>query len=512
MESVASSQPKTDRESIVICVHGTFAGSEEDTGTRWWQSGSPFSKRLASHLPGSVRLANRREIFHWSGENSERARSRAAVDLFRTMKSMEESGKEFHLVGHSHGGSVIWHALKQATLQRQCLDGLRSWTTVGTPFLQHRSRSAWNPLNLLGILLALVLVMPFSRSVADLHGFIHNAIHGGKPRLVTANDADLGYSAILRAPFLAMVESLGVPVKRREDGIHLGSFDPEGDQAFANYLVTSWEGVVLMAAIALHGFAGLLLMVWSVSPVIESYRIRCEQRLEKKSYHRFGARWLGIWSRDDEAINGLRATLDLEMSVVSKMMPHERVFVSDTPALISRPIFWLIAPVYNRIIQPVLDRTVRNMIVRSAQGNDRPTATLIEVTPTPLREVNHRFAELPPKLNKKLLSYSDMHARSLVPLLRNWLGRPSLEAGMQSLSGKLTGHELIHTSYFEHDEIAALISCNIALGTPTIDLPFGNIRLTEDLLDWFEMTKRELSKACGPDPIRFIDRSTSKAA
>lgn len=77
---------------------------------------------------------------------------------------------------------------------------------------------------------------------------------------------------------------------------------------------------------------------------------------------------------------------------------------------------------------------------------------------------------------------------------------------MQSLSSKLTGHELIHTSYFEHDEIAALICCNIALGTPTVELPFGQIRLSDDLLDWFEMTKRELSKACDPDPIRIIEK------
>lgn len=511
MNSVIT-ESKPNRESIVVSVHGTFAASDENAGQRWWQANSPFSKRLATQLPHSVRMGNEQEVFHWSGDNSERARSRAAANLFTHLKEIEASGKDFHLVGHSHGGSVIWHALKQATLHRQSLNGLRSWTTVGTPFLQHRSRSAWNPLNVLGILLAIILVMPFSRSVADLHSFVSNAIHGGKPRLVAASDADLGYSAILRAPFLSLVECLGVPVKRMEDGIHLGSFDPEGDQTFANYLMTSWEGVVLIAAIALHGFVGLLMMVWSASPALESYRIRSEQKLEIKSYHRFGARWLGIWSPDDEAINGLRATLDLHMSIVGKMMPRERVFVSDTPALLSRPIFWIVAPIFNRIIQPVLDRMVRNMVVRSAQGNDRPTATLIEVTPTPLREVNHRFAELPPALSKKLLCYSDKHARSLVPLLRNWLGRPSLEAGMESLSEKLTGHELIHTSYFEHDEIAALISCNIALGTPTIDLPFSRIRLSDDLLDWFEMTKRELSKACGPDPIRSIERKVARAA
>ena len=69
-------------------------------------------------------------------------------------------------------------------------------------------------------------------------------------------------------------------------------------------------------------------------------------------------------------------------------------------------------------------------------------------------------------------------------------------------ASEISGQELIHTSYFDHDEVAGLICCNIALGTPGLALPEGEIQLSSELLDWFELTKRELSKNCAPDPIR----------
>jgi hypothetical protein len=50
--------------------------------------------------------------------------------------------------------------------------------------------------------------------------------------------------------------------------------------------------------------------------------------------NRYAPRWLGIWSRDDEAINGLRATLSLSVSFVSKLVPRERVLLSDNLALV----------------------------------------------------------------------------------------------------------------------------------------------------------------------------------
>ena len=189
------------------------------------------------------------------------------------------------------------------------------------------------------------------------------------------------------------------------------------------------------------------------------------------------------------------------------MRPRERVFISDTTSILSRPLFWLVSPLYNRVVQPNLDRYVRNLVIRSAQGNDRPTATLVEVTPTPLREVCHDFAELPAALNQHLVEFADRHTNDLAPKMRRWLGHASFASGIESFASEISGQELIHTSYFEHDEIAALICCNISLGTPQLRLPEGEIQLSSDLLSWFELTKRELSRNCAPDPIRVARRA-----
>lgn len=447
-------------------------------------------------------MAAGREVFHWSGKNSERARNLAAHELYRHIRGLEKQGHDVHLVGHSHGGSVIWHMLKQATLHREPLRRLRSWTTVGTPFLQHKSRSPWNPINVAGMLVGCVLLIPLTRAVMGLLGLVWAAIMGQRPRVLADHYAESGVLGFYERPFHGIMQRCGVAVESCEEGIMLGSFDPMGTETFASYLFGSWEGFVFLAALLIHILVIPLLVVWSVAPTIESYRIRVESRLEAKAYQRFGSRWLGLWSRDDEAINGLRATLDLNLKLVGKMMPRQRVFISDTPRFLSQPLYWIAAPIYNRWIHPIVDRVVRDIVIRNAQGNDRPTAMLIQVTATPMAQAHDRFAALPPGVTEKILQYADSRARNLGPSLRRWLGQPLAESSLQRLGGDLTGHELVHTSYFEHPEIAYLICCNAALGTVNCDLPQGRVSLSEELIQWFQQTKHELNQDCDPDPIR----------
>ena len=121
---------------LVILVHGTFAGYPAAVGEtpRWWQDGSPFRTALASATGADV------TAFCWGkgGANSETLRRRGARDLLEMMEALETEGRDYHLVGHSHGGSVIWQALVYAAARRSRgphgLKRLRSWTTIGTPF------------------------------------------------------------------------------------------------------------------------------------------------------------------------------------------------------------------------------------------------------------------------------------------------------------------------------------------------------------------------------------------
>ena len=102
--SEASTNTNSER---VILVHGTFASSADDCGDGWWQVDSDTYKSLQSRLPSDVSLASEGSVFRWSGLNTERARSKAAVKLLRYLEPLEKSGQRYHLIGHSHGGSVI---------------------------------------------------------------------------------------------------------------------------------------------------------------------------------------------------------------------------------------------------------------------------------------------------------------------------------------------------------------------------------------------------------------------
>ena len=161
-------------EAVAVMVHGTYAANDENSGSNWWQAGSPVSRRLRDLLPGFVRPADEEEVFHWSGENSERARSKAAAKLVSHLRKLEVKGQDYHLVGHSHGGSVIWNAMKLTTLSKRPLKGLRSWTTVGTPFMHHCSPGAWNVRNLLGLIVGLLLLVPAMSAPKQLVKIVYN--------------------------------------------------------------------------------------------------------------------------------------------------------------------------------------------------------------------------------------------------------------------------------------------------------------------------------------------------
>lgn len=295
-------------KELAILIHGTFAGDASDIGSKWWQSSSEEAKELQQRLPKQVRIAEGKEVFHWSGDNGERARSKAAVELLEHLKPLEESKQNYHLVGHSHGGSVIWNAIRLATLTGQPLRGMRSWSTVGTPFLHHCSRSPWHIMNVLGVLFGLALFRPAFAGAYGVTVLIWKAICGHGVEIIARSDEEAGYIAVLRAPFLAFVEWFGVPVEKVPQGVRLGGFDPSGDLSLFEYIFATREGLILLAVILFCVYVFLHVAVMCIRPAIEAFRTRSELRLQRRAFSLYGSRWLGLWSPDDEAINGPTAT------------------------------------------------------------------------------------------------------------------------------------------------------------------------------------------------------------
>ncbi len=167
------------KSNLIISIHGTFAAHPDDEGAGpQWQRGSNFAQRRSvklgdteqTHYRIHAELPNKVDsVFHWSGANSETARRMAARLLLQRlsewMDATRDGKPDLHLIAHSHGGNVLWEALVLASAARRDRENqsrwpfvdrlkarfrspaitqkdandlherLKSWTSVGTPFL-----------------------------------------------------------------------------------------------------------------------------------------------------------------------------------------------------------------------------------------------------------------------------------------------------------------------------------------------------------------------------------------
>ena len=212
--------------------------------------------------------------------------------------------------------------------------------------------------------------------------------------------------------------------------------------------------------------------------------------MERGVMRAYEGRWLGLWSPEDEAINGLRTTMKLSISFVSRMTLRESVLFSDWLSLVSRPYHWILMWIYNALLRPVLDGIVRSHVIKTALGNNRPAAEVIAVSAAPIASLD--VPCLPDWLTEKISAEADRHARDIAPKLRNLLAEPSFMSGLQSFGDTITGQELVHTSYFEHGEILDLLAANIAwaIGEPQ-RLSVGSARSLA-LWGWFRQFKLSL--------------------
>ena len=140
----------------IILVHGTQFHSDDDdsfsfqaigdtrTSTAWWQKHSFFRGFLTKQIQAGVEKSGDDREFEidnwdWDGHNTESCRRDEGRRLLRHLRKLDREGQKYHIIAHSHGGSVVWHALTESMPFRE-LKGLQSATTVGTPYLMYRPR------------------------------------------------------------------------------------------------------------------------------------------------------------------------------------------------------------------------------------------------------------------------------------------------------------------------------------------------------------------------------------
>jgi hypothetical protein len=401
--------PQTHRSrELIVRVHGTGAALADDSGEAWWQCGSPVETKLAHQLEGVAQCE--RSAFHWSGANTESARQLAATVLSAHISSLERESATYHLVGHSHGGSVIWMALKMFCEKGQSLPGLKSWTTLGTPYLHYRPLPV-APLAFLPLVVFSFLALP----TALWRSF------GGNSLATTA------------------IETY---VYRAEIAFHHGT-----------------TVLIIVALLALLVVALCLTSLFQLA--MSMYRLvgfRKTQELNLRTFAMFRERGLVLWSPDDEAINGLTSTLSLSGDVVPRIPKAQG-------SLMRRFLRFFAAPirmVFNLFFAPTADLFIWQSIRDRLQGNDFPGWEVAMVSSSPCPNAG-RWSSIEKSIAQRLLNQANSFASKTVANMRAILGLAS-EGGLDRLNvlsglrSQLTFEELIHTSYFQDPGVLTLIS------------------------------------------------------
>lgn len=387
----------------IIRVHGTFASRDKDEGDAWWQCGSHFEQSLAAELGGAVRFADK--AFHWSGENSTRAREEAAERLVDEMLVPREFGgtQRYVLIGHSHGGSVIETALCIAERRRLRLDFLAGIVSVGTPFFRRRAPAS--------------VLLYMGPTLLACWAFIHE-------------------------------EHLLVDIAHTWSALEVEGVRWAAVAALVSWLLLSLVGLSVGYAIGRRGWR------WLSGPT----------RFAESVRRQWAGRWLSLWAPDDEAIGSLSGVAVWEgdlIPAISYPLPASGagpglwlVWLAGMPLTI--PLCLLVL-LYNRLIRNrVLIPVVTDLLKRQAFGDD--------VVGTDTVGVGREFAAnpCPPVDTKPATERANQTMAHLIPNLRDAvLARfmdPMATATTDSAAFADVATGLVHCNYFETEPVKAAIA------------------------------------------------------
>jgi hypothetical protein len=278
------------KPDIIITIHGTGAGRLNPVNPHWESPNSRFAQELRNALGGKYRWA---EPFCWNGNNYESDRRRAAARLLRRLRNEDAFGNRYHLIAHSHGGSIVWHALVGSVrIRRRQLEGLASWTTVGTPFLAFGPDYAawWLP-----------VVSALALAVCAGGGFL-------------LREALLDREAIL-----------------------------DDANPFALVGTLTLFGLVALTTTWLSIQSGLSVAHW-----IGAWADATGSQVAARLYR---SRWLAIWHSEDEPIRGLAGTLVDPASLASRKIDGGR---SSFRRWFVRSYNWLVATPLNQFAWSII--------------------------------------------------------------------------------------------------------------------------------------------------------------
>jgi hypothetical protein len=466
------------RRAVIVTVHGTndgVRGSPDDT--KWWEKSSTFAQQLTEML-GQKGVSTEIDEHVWGGANSAYARQKGAISLVRKLRHHSKMYDEVHLIGHSHGGNVAvdaarliaWGKEGGGKLFGQRRVEITSLTTVGTPFLRAQARGSDYFSALAFVILVLVAVMIFAIG----------------PAITLANVAGLlfkeGFAPPTRQIILSMISTiflvLAIILLRKRWGHFRWIAGLMKRQAHRANLLSIWHmhDEAIGALKRAEEFQPVLLhpgSLWSgghrlgakigffVFVVLELLVVACVGAIAVGALFPDGS--FGAWVQSqviEMQLGGFDQTaLIATLSVLGLV----------AGALCAVGVYMFVRIVFGALPELVLRTAANAAAVRVLRGfafgsdtgqsigqvSERPHfyEGAVWSVPSPLAE---RMAEQTLKSLTELLS---RHRTALfgISVTPEWM----TEIG----SDTETWNSLIHTTYFDHPEIAERIASHIA-GAP----------------------------------------------
>lgn len=432
--------------AVVVLVHGTFAAFDNDQcepegGSRFWQCESHFARELTAELGEAYNVAPANPtsyVYHWSGNNSERSRRAAGLHLLRHLQKLEDSQRPYYVVAHSHGGSILWNALKCVATPNAVDTGLphlKGWITVGTPFMTFIPD--WVP-SAASFIVLLTTSLVIWRQYSWLRDFWNNQC------------IDLPYSEItkmfcvptIQSSVILLVALVGLLLFRLF-ALAQAQRDPRTTsqipKAEALLTIQAIKSVLLLLSMLVlayvffepardlaHRSFHIKLLLPSLYSVLITFClvvsvivaiplplfriIQCwqDRRKSQKCWERFSDRYFCIASlQHDEAINGLSLIVNgIEGPLLPRLLPPGGARFTSRAGWIAQPelreeigslglsvlflpllIFrdWLVRLPYNEVFAELVDRFVLRRLTRQAHGADLIGLRLGAVAPLPIR-------------------------------------------------------------------------------------------------------------------------------
>lgn len=463
-------------QTTIILVHGTFAGQSSYRGENWWQLGGNLITELQQFLNvGSQEV----EFipFQWSGENSERERSDAAKRLRERIKELllRTRGKVI-IIGHSHGGSVAYKALAEDR-ELKAADRVKV-ITVGTPFFSSRVDSAGAVLKrhiiyyLSTAFLTLALCIGYFQwelnilfpVVVAILWFTYTFLLG--VTLLFELNVDPRYLSqkrrysLIRTRLLFNAVYLGIPMNfwmsdkendlqfdrseyhfpkvfsRNDEAINALSLAPKQAVSIATYGLLKWPCTFVLSIL----FFFLFQIISAYSPSMDGFAISI-QKVVLEIANVIRNHW--IYPIENEMGSQFARTIGIIFISVSIAMSLYRLFLGRVAVYLANTL----------IKQGLLDK---------AYGKDtRAQIGWVSANPPKGRLFYQNWRSLPRDIDDKFDEELDQHAASALRAARVNLGLASVSGAKsidQTIFGSLRLNELVHTSYFEQQEIRHLIA------------------------------------------------------